>query len=227
MKAFPRTLNKSFQSLSTSAMIGVLILCGILAVSFAAPQSVRDWEEVRKLHALDLENLAAATPYSRVLVTGVLQGNPTRTPDGLVAYGEQQRDIATVDSDSGAWPAVAPAWPPLSIQIDGQSLQLAQAEFVELGGHLHLETFSSSNDTLSDAADRGPVWTKGFKDGDPVTIIGRRDTDGRLIPARVYGGDRTALLRELSRDTWVAYLLGIAFILVALLIFFWRIVVQV
>jgi hypothetical protein len=50
--------------------------------------------------------------------------------------------------------------------------------------------------------------------------------NGSLIPARIYGGDRASLLRELGRDALVAYVSGIAFILAVFWIFLRHFTVQ-
>lgn len=227
-KTFSQIVNTSLRSFAASGMTAVLALCGVLVVFCFAPQDARDWEKARKLDALDVEGFWATSPHSSVLVTGVLDGDPTRTPDGLVAYVEQRRDAP---DDRGnryreTWTTVAQVWPPLSLQVNGQRLPISRADSIKWGGDLHVAALSFGSGKTVNGVAKESVQVMGFKDGDQVTVVGLKGSDGSLIPTRIYGGDRASLLRELGKDALVAYALGLAFVLAALWIVFWRVTVQ-
>ena len=113
----------------------------------------------------------------------------------------------------------------MSLQVDGQHLWIAQVDSIEWGGDLHVAALSFGSDRTVNGFAKESVQAMGFKNGDQVTVVGLKGSDGSLIPTRIYGGDRASLLRELSKDAWVAHGLGTAFILAALWIFFQRITV--
>jgi hypothetical protein len=225
---FSDIARKSYRSFAANGMIAALALCGVLAIFYFAPQHARDWKEVQKLDTPDVEAFEATSPHSTVLVTGVLVGNPTRTPDGFVAYVEQRRDTP----DGGGvhyretWTTVAQVWPPLSLQIDGQRLQTAPVDSIEWGGDLHGVDQPCDRAKAVNGIAKPSAQTIGLKNGDRVTVTGLKGSDGSLIPTRIYGSDRASLLSELGRDALVAYVSGIAFILAALWIVFRRITVQ-
>jgi hypothetical protein len=229
MKVFSRVLNKSYRSFATIGINAVLALCGVLAIYLLGPGATRDWETVHKLNPLDAETFEATAPNSSVLVTGVLEGNPTRTSDGLVAYVEQRQAKPAGGGDRyrESWTTVAQVWPPLSLQVDEQSLRVAHAESVAWGGSVHLSAPSPGGAETTDGAVQESEQVVGFKNGDRVTFVGRKGSEGSLIPTRIYGGDSAGLLKDLARDTRVAYAVGIAFFLAAFLMLFWRIVVRV
>jgi hypothetical protein len=154
MKTFAQTIKTSFRSFAANGMIMVLALCGVLAVFCFAPQDARDWAKVRKLDALDAEAFEATNPHSSVLVTGVLDGNSTRTPDGLVAYVEQRLDAPDDGGDRyrETWTTIAQVWPPLSVQVDGQRLPVAQVDLIEWDGDLHVAAPSCHRRTQTLAA---------------------------------------------------------------------------
>jgi hypothetical protein len=114
----------------------------------------------------------------------------------------------------------------LSLQVNGQRLPVAQADSIEWGGDLHVAALSSGSGNGVNGVAKASLQAMGFKDGDQVTIVGLKGSNGSLIPTRIYGGDRASLLRELGRDALVAYVSGIAFVLVALWIVFRRITAQ-
>jgi hypothetical protein len=228
MKTLSQIANTSLRSFAANGMIMVLALCSVLALCCFAPQDARDWTKVRKLDAVDAEAFGATEPHSSVLITGMLDGNPTRTPDGLIAYVKQRLDVP---DDGGnryreTWTTIAQVWPPLSLQVDGQHLRIAQADSVEWGGNLHAADLSLDSSKRVNGIAKESVQVMGFKNGDQVTVAGSKGSNGNLIPTRIYGGDRVDLLRELGRDALVGYVLGIAFILVALWIVFRRITAQ-
>jgi hypothetical protein len=108
----------------------------------------------------------------------------------------------------------------LTLIVGGERLQTDQVSSVQWSGDLHLESALPGRTAVRNGAVSGSVRRIGLKNGDRVTVVGLKGWDGRLIPQRVHGGDRSSLLKELGRDVWVAYLSGIAFILVGLIVLF-------
>jgi hypothetical protein len=146
----------------------------------------------------------------------------------LIAYVEQRQDVPGDGGDRyrETWTTVAQVWPPLSVQVDGQRLLVARADSTEWGGDLHVAALSPGSGSGVNGVAKGSLQAMGFKDGDQITAVGLKGSDGSLIPTRIYGGDRASLLRELGRDALVAYVSGIAFVLAALWIFFQRVIAQ-
>ena len=103
---------------------------------------------------------------------------------------------------------------------------MAQVDSIEWDGNLHVAVPPSGSSKTVNGITRESAQVMGFKNGDQVTVIGLKGSDGSLIPKRIFGGDRATLLRELIRNAWLAYSLGIAFVLAAFLIVFQRIKVQ-
>ena len=216
-----QVVHKSYRSFAANGMIAALALCGLLAVLYFGPRHARNWKEVREIDILDVEALGAASRHSSVLVTGVLDGNPTRTLDGLVAYVEQRRDTPNGVGVHyrETWTTVAQVFPPLSLQVDGQHFQVAQVDSIEWGGDLHVLALPPDSAKAVNGIAKEAVQVMGFKDGDQVTVIGLKGSDGSLIPTGMYGGDRASLLRELGKDALVAYASGLAFILALWILF--------
>ena len=229
MKTFFQVVHTSYRSFAASGMNAVLVLCGVLAICCLMPEEARDWQTVRRLPVLDANTFETTDANSSVLVIGVLEGNPTRTPDGLVAYVEQRQTKPEGGGDRyrESWTTVAQVWPSLSLQVDEQRLRVAPAESVAWGGSVHLSAPSPGGAKTEGGAVQESEQVVGFKNGDRVTFVGLKGSDSSLIPTRIYGGDSAGLLKDLARDTRVAYAEGIALFLAAVLMLFWRIVVRV
>jgi hypothetical protein len=225
VSAFWRVIRSSYRSFAASGIVLILLFSGLLVLGCLAPQKAQGWKRVQELSPLDARAYQAAYPQSVVLVIGMLEGNPTHTPGGLVAYTEQGRDGADGGIDGPLDPlttAKGGFWPPLTLLVGSTRLQTAQVNALQLGGDLHVER-APLNSSAALGQTGGPPQRLGLKNGDQVTVVGLKGLDGKLIPERIYRGDRAALLQELGRDAWLAYLSGVGFILAALVVVFWAV----
>jgi hypothetical protein len=226
VSAFWRVIRSSYRSFAASGTVLILLFSGLLVLGCLAPQKAQGWKRVQELSHVDARTYQAAHPQSAVLVTGMLEGNPTHTPGGLVAYVEQGRDGADGGIDGSPGPLTSATegfWPPLTIVVGSGRLRTAQVNSLRWGGDLHLERAPLDSVPGPGRLSGGPAQRLGLKNGDQVTVGGLKGLDGKVVPERIYRGDRAALLQELSRDVWLAYLSGVGFILVALAVAFWAV----
>lgn len=223
VRTFWQVIGSSFGSFAANGMVAILMVCGLFVVALLAPQEAQDWERVQRLFPMDARAYKATRPQSLVLVTGTLEGNPTLTPGGLVAYVERVWDATDGGIDGHPGPLAAATeglWPSLTLTVGGERLQTAEVTSPKWSGDLHLESPPLASSAAAGRAAGGSVQWMGLKNGDQITVIGLKGLDSRLIPQRIYRGDRAALLVELGRDVWLAYLTGIAFILAGLIVLF-------
>ena len=178
-------------------------LCGaLMAFVFAPGQAVRA-ANVSRLPQMDAATVQSAAPGDTLLITGVLTGNdPLPETSALVAYRAERFSVrAPNDTDdgpsepSGSWTSIGSTVPDLTLDMNGQPVQLLEAANVRLTGPLHEEivpgaglTAEYQNETIAD----GTVRYAGLADGDQTTVLGTKVVSGGVTPEQLFAGNRAA-----------------------------------
>ncbi len=216
-----QVLRSSARFYATEAMVSVLLGLALVVLLVVAPQEAREWNHVRRLNILDAVGFQATSPEAQVLVTGILDGDLSDITGELVVYIQQQW-TTVYEAESGSyqslWGMSKQVVPALTILVQGQQLQTAAVASVEQGGSQHTVVPGNNRSAGEEGVSDRPTRLVGFRNGDRVTVVGYKNTDGNLVPTRLYGGTRDALLKELGIRMWGDYLGGGALILAALLI---------
>jgi len=218
-------LRSSARFYVAEVMVSALLGLGLIALLMLAPQDARKWNQVRSLRSVDAEGFRDAGAGAPIIVTGVLQENSPLVSEGLVVY-TQQRWTTVYEPESGSyhsqWDMSQQVVPALTILVQGQPIHTTAVRSIEQSGSQHTVVPGNSGSLGEESISDELTRLIGFRNGDRVTVVGYKDADGRLVPTRLYGGTRDALLRELGIRVWGTYLAGGALILIALLILWLR-----
>lgn len=213
---------------AVAAVTGALLflICGALLAFVISPQQALEWRRIQALPELDAASLAATASGEEVAITGILSGNEELTGDGLVAYKREQWKVKPPDDEddtaSGSWEVIERVVPALAVDIRGGTVSTIPDDSASLSGSTHdtlergsgTQTASYEGEQLPD----GSVRTQGFKNGDLVTVIGRKATTGGIVPDRVFGGDRVQLVDSIRSGARAAFLFGIGMMICAPLV---------
>jgi hypothetical protein len=200
------------------AAIGFL-LCGAIMAFVVSPQQAAEWRRIEKLPVLDAASYAAAETGSQVAVTGTLDGNAPLTEDGMVAYIRARWDVEPADPDveddqpDGTWNTAEVAAPALILAIDGGSISTLPADSPTFGGSQHEQIVPGESTLVADdngqSLPDGTLRTRGFMDGDLVTVVGQKGSTGDVAPTRLFGGDRVQLVENIRSGARAAFSIGI------------------
>jgi hypothetical protein len=204
----------------------LFLICGALLAFVISPQQALEWRRIENLPELDAAAFAATATGEEVAVTGILDGNEALTDDGLIAYQHERWDVKPPDdeddSPSGSWETIKKVVPALTIEIKGGTLTTTPVDSATLDGSLH-ETLVRGTGTQSASYQgqqlpEGSERTRGFKNGDLATVVGKKSSTGDLIPARIFGGDRVQMVESIRSGARTAFLIGIGMMICAPLV---------
>lgn len=210
--------------------LGFSLLCclsGALMTFVLSPAQALEALRVSQLPQMNAQDVQSAAPGETLLFTATLTDNvPPQDRVNMVAYRVEEWRV-TVPSESsrggdaphpsGHWETLETVVPELSAELGGQVISLHRSKGVGLGGALH-EKVIKSNSPLQ-AMDMGeplPDGTRryrGLMNGDLVTVLGKKASDGGVIPGQLFAGDRIAFeesLRDAAKGLFSAGLCMIA-----------------
>jgi hypothetical protein len=202
-------------------------LCGLVMTFVMAPRQALHASSIARLPLMGLAEVQAAAPGDTLLVTGLLAGNsPARAGSDLVAYTVDEWSVTLpVAEDSpdapprGAWKSHETQTAALTLELDGQPLELLSATGVRIDGALHEELVPGDSQIMADDNGEprpdGTLRYRGLADGDLATVLGEKATTGGVTPEELFAGDRTAF--EASQRAAASNFLigGIALLLTA------------
>ncbi len=211
-------------------IVGVLVaigifVCGALMAFVISPQQALEWRRINNLPLVDGSGFASAAAETELVVTGRLEGNQPLTQDGLVAYAREQWEVDPPDNSNddpdGSWTLLEESFPALTINAGGSpaTVTTLPATSVTFGGALHETIQEGTGTERADYSGRslpeGSIRTRGYKEGDLITVVGRKATTGDLVPSRYYGGDRTQLVEEIRSSARAMFAIGVGMMICA------------
>jgi hypothetical protein len=204
--------------------IGVFI-CGTLMAFVISPQQALEWRRIDGLPLVDGSGFASAAAETELVVTGRLEGNQPLTEDGLVAYAREQWEVDPPDNSNddpdGSWTVVEESFPALTLNAGGSpaTVTTLPATSVTFGGAMHETIQEGTGTERADYSGRslpeGSIRTRGYQEGDLITVVGRKSTTGELVPARYYGGDRVQLVEEIRNTARALFAVGVGMMICA------------
>ena len=210
---------------SVAALFALFVLgCGALSAFVLAPQQALLAWRIDHIPQMDVAAVEAAAPGADVLVTGVLEGNPPSVHD-FVTYTLERWEVKT-DSEGqsyGRWVDVEGAFPDLRLVADGQPLLVQGNIDVRLLGAVHMEMYQEGSDLrvpsdtipLSD----GTLRYHGLRNGDRVTVLGRKAASGGIVPSHLFAGDRVTFQESQRSSGWNLFLAGLCVMALSPLVF--------
>ena len=182
----------------------LVCLCGALMTFVLAPQQALKAYRVSRLPLMDAPYVASAAPDSEILVTGYLQGSQA-APDlqDFIAYSKDRWEVSlsqegqgTESAPSGSWRHEETVVPTLTLDMDGTPVTIHSSSYASLGGNLHETIIDGTGSLQARDGERllrdGALRYRGFYNGDQVTVFGTKDTNGTIIPADIFAGDRAS-----------------------------------
>ena len=217
------------------AALGVFafsVLCcviGVIMTFVLAPGQALEANRISRLPLMDAGTVDAASVGDVILITGILNGQPTSVSD-FIAYGGERwtvRISSGVDDDSpsdptGSWTNVPSVVPELTLNMNGGSVAVHTAKNVRVYGELHdLEIPAEGTITAKyngKPVTDGTVRYHGFEDGDLATVYGKKSVNGGVDPEQLFAGDRTAFEESQHQATTGFLYSGICMFILAPLI---------
>jgi len=203
-----------------------MLICGAIMAFVISPQQALEWRRVQSLPELDAAAFAATASGEAVAITGTLEGNEPAGENDLVAFYRDNWNVETPDpaedeatEPSGTWVRTETVVPPLNIAVSGGTVTTLSASSPNFGGNLHeSRVLGEGPETANDGDEElpeGTVRTRGFKNGDLITVVGDKGSSGDLAPKRLYGGDRVQLVENIRAGARAAFVAGIAMMICA------------
>jgi hypothetical protein len=182
-------------------------ICGALMTFVFAPAQALQAARISGLPRV--ENAAAVQAVAagdELLVTGVLTGNPVVFEDaGLVAYSEDEWQVTVPSSSNddpgssrephGSWKSVKTDVPALTLEMNGQPVALQAAGGVTLSGPLHEQLVPGNGISAKYNGQSLPDGSRryqGLRNGDQVTVLGKKAAGEGIAPDQLFAGDRAA-----------------------------------
>jgi hypothetical protein len=182
--------------------IFVFICCGC---GIAGSLGASNWFSNR---ADKIEKLPTTTNVNTgedTVLTGTLDGNTVLANDpdagdiseyGLVMYQFQRYDRTTRRNNnggnrtSGSWDTVRTEFQPLTMTVNGETIRFDRKGSFSINGDL--TTYNLDGGSTTDGSRR----LRGFRNGDLVTIVAEKQSDGSFKADEIYGGTRDDLIKN-------------------------------
>ena len=164
---------------------------------WVVPQNLFLAWRISHLPTMDAAAVAAVAPGDDVLVTGRLADNPTTQYD-FVYYTLERWEVRTSPDSAGKpygrWEDAEGYSPDLFLVVAGGHVLIQGNPDVTLLGDVHLETYEAgSGRRLPIDAIHIPDGTlryHGLRNGDRVTVLGRKAASGGIVPSYLFVSDR-------------------------------------
>ncbi len=213
---------------ATAAVIGAvcfLILGAVMAFVISPKQAV-EWRRIQNLPELTASSFAGAPTGEEVAITGTLEDNAPLNVYEHVAYTvEEWRVDPPDDEDSttdGSWSTIETTVPELSISISGGTISTTGVNSVTFGGSLDevIDEAYSVQTAKYDGRElgEGSLRIKGFRNGNLVTVVGKKASTGDLIPERLFAGDRVQLVDSIHASARTTFIIGIVMMVISPLV---------
>ena len=229
------TQPRSYLALIVVCLIGLtFLLVGGALFGIVAPKQAGEGRRIARLPLLDAREYALATPGTLVAITGVLRDNEPRTLYELVAYrvdewrvnreDKEESDLDDLNNDPGGWwRTIQVVIPSLTVAVDGGTVRTAAVGGVPLNGAVHefIEPaygWGRLARYQGEWLEEGSLRIQGLRNGDLVTVVGNKRTDGSLEPTRLFAGDREALVAHLHDTAQGATIAGVILALIGALL---------
>lgn len=203
-----------FSSVLVIVFTLAIFSCGALTTFRFALLERNEMRRVEALEMADAAALSSAQVGEDLLVFGSLDKNPELTQDGLVAFERQIWDIDE-DSDGDAsaeWEDQEVVFTALTIRSRGVSFKVERSEPVRLDGAYHTTIVKEGAGSLVyDGIREGTLRHAGFRNGDRVTVLGKKSTADTVLADHLYGGTPEELADELRSTANFLTLFGIGF----------------
>lgn len=225
MFLFREIQNRIGSAIAAGIAAVLLLICGAILAFVISPQQALEWRRIQNLPELDAAAYAATASGEAVAITGTLEGNEPAGENDLVAFYRDRWNVEPPDPEeeddepSGSWVRTETVAPPLTIAIGGGSVTTLAASSPTFGGNLHesrvLGDGPETAEYEGEQLPEGTVRTRGFQNGDLITVVGNKGSTGDLSPDRLYGGDRVQLVENIRAGARAAFVAGIAMMVCA------------
>lgn len=209
------------------AAIGVALLAvcflvmGIIMAFVVSPQQALEWRRVQRLPVSTASTVESAPVGTEILISGTLTDNPAALADtDYVAYRVERWEVTVSGgedgdtTETGKWQTVEQVYPALKLAVDGGTINTTAVDRVNLGGSLHEAFQQGTSDLTADDMGTpmpdGSTRTNGLYNGDLVSVLGSKASNGDLVPERLFGGDRVQLVDAIRSGARAAFAGGIA-----------------
>jgi len=204
------------------AVLGVaFVAIGVFAGMSQVARTSREARLIESLPELDAPAVRNLAPDTLVAVTGILEPNEDRADaEGLIIYLEQAWTIEESEDEEaeGSWETVYRAMPTSTLTLTGSSVTLHYTSEIAIDGTLHENRpYIPESGRKVDGIIEGTLRHIGFKAGDQITVVGTTTATG-ILPNRVFGGDRQALLWHFEQRVVGLRITGAIFGLVGLIL---------
>jgi hypothetical protein len=217
------------------AFTACLLGTGIYFTFVASPTGSAEIDRLEKLPDLTAGNLASVSPGEEYIVTGILEGNEPQIIIGFVAYYtetwgyEKKYYFRSPPKLQWKWYLSGIGMPPLTITLDDGPITTAEVPLayppsnmnLSFSGDLHEQLFPAESGLAGtyegELLYEGSVRTRGFLNGDLVTIHARINAEGEPRPLHLHGGTRASMFADMRQRERVVPTTGIIMMAVSLI----------
>jgi hypothetical protein len=190
---------------------------GLFVAFVISPQQGADWKRIEALPDQTTASFASLPTGAEAVVTGTLVDNAEQNSYNHVAYTVETWDVTEPTAEEtlykGNWKRIEVHLPALTISVDGGEISTAADSTATFSGALHEEIEEGQGGFAAEYNGRklkdGSLRIRGVSNGDLVTVIGKKDGSGSLIPERLYAGSHAQLVNDIRTSSQAAFGAGI------------------
>ncbi|MBN1120479.1 MAG: hypothetical protein JXJ17_05335 [Anaerolineae bacterium] len=207
------------------AAICFLALGAVMAFVIS-PQQAAEWRRIQNLPELTASSFAGVQTGEAVAITGKLEDNDPLNVYEHVAYTVEEWQVEPPDEDDstadGSWSTIETVVPELNVSISGGTVRTTAVNQATLGGGLDeiIDEAYSRQTAKYDGRElsEGSLRIRGFRDGNLVTVVGKKGSSGDLVPDRLYAGDRVELVDSIRASARTTFVIGIVMMVISPLV---------
>jgi hypothetical protein len=141
----------------------------------------------------------------------------------FIVYQVHRWEVSTDDGETeGTWYFVSSDMVRFRLQLSDLLLRIEKADIGEIEGELHRHVQRSSGGESATYEDsslpEGSRLYGGLMSGDTVTVVGTRTGEETILPEKLYGGTREALVDDLRGEAAESQIVGGIFAIVGVVV---------
>jgi hypothetical protein len=210
-----------------------LVAAGLAMIYLLTPRTVADVQTIEQAYVTDGAAYEALAPGQDVVVTGTPEGNAAVGPDNMVAYFVDRLEAKRMsDETDWIWVREAEEIPPITMRVGWGTVTLVSMaegyarvggdlyETVEQGGGSRRFTYVYKGQSLREGARR----TTGLRNGDLVTVVGKKTATGEIEGRWYFGGDQTALHKSAAKSALIVRIIGHVLVIIGASMGVWTLI---
>jgi hypothetical protein len=227
-----RTCSNVFGTILSFFFSAALVAAGLAMIYLLTPRTVGDVQTIERAYVTDGAAYETLAPGQDVVVTGTPEGNAAVGPDNTVAYFVDRLKAKRMGDDTDwSWVREAEEIPPITLRVGWGTVTLVGAEeYARVGGDLY-ETVEQGGGSRrftyvykGQRLREGAIRTTGLRNGDLVTVVGKKTAAGEIGVWWYFGGDQTALHESAAKSAQIVRIVGYVLVIIGACMGVWTLI---